>query len=266
MFKLDAAEAFNYPFRGMASFLIAALLIPAAIAAVILVVVLAVVMSGQIAHAQDTTEMVKLAVGSIALIFVLVAVPGLLLMGFYVRAIRAVANGVSGVLPAWEGLGALVAEGLGSCLVGLGVTLVPLSLWGVAGVGMMRILLLNPQKQEEAAMNLITTGGGLFFLLAFIATALLAQFLLPMATLRFAMTGSVLSALNPAGIFQDIRRAPSDYVLAVVAAMGLNSVAGMVFSIVPPLMLLWLPFGVYSQLFSANLLGQYWRLHVADAR
>ena len=208
--------------------------------------------------------MIQVVLGAGAVIFLLCAVPGLLLTGFYVRAIRSVANGVRGILPDWQGLGELIVLGVGSLVVTLGVTLIPLTVLGVGAAAFAGVMLQNPHGGQDALTGLIT-GGGLLFLLAFIATALLAQFLLPMATLRYAMLGSVLSALNPAGIFQDIRRAPSDYVLAVVAAMGLNSVAGMVFSIVPPLMLLWLPFGVYSQLFSANLLGQYWRLNVADA-
>lgn len=266
MFKLDASEAFNYPLRGRNSFLVAALLIPAAIIGIIVTVAGAVALSGQVNPNTEQLQLVKLTLAVTAVILVLIAAPCVLLTGFFIRATRAVGRGVTGVLPGWGNLPELFLTGLGSWVVGLGLGLLPLATLGLIIAWSMTSLGLGQEQQHAAFSRAIASGGAFLVLGGFLLLALLACVLAPMANLRYAMSGSVLAALNPAGLVRDILRAPGDYVLCLLAPMGLNSVAGGVMSIVPPLLLLYLPFTVYSQLFTANLLGQYWRLHVAEAR
>jgi hypothetical protein len=269
MFQLDAVEAFNYPLRGRNSFLVAALLIPAAIIGAILTVTVAVAMSGEVSRTVDRdhlAQLVKLAIAAGVAVSLLCAAPCLLLAGFVIRAMRGVARGVSGALPGWESLLSLGLAGLGSCLVALAVGLVPLAVAGLGLGWLVRLTSVANQRQLDAAFaHSLNSGAFFLFFGLLLGSLLLACVVLPMATLRYAMYESVLAALNPLGIARDILRAPGDYVLCLLAPAGLNSVAGSVMAFVPPLMLLYLPFTVYSQLFAANLLGQYWRLHVADA-
>lgn len=266
MFKLDSAEAFNYPFRGRNSFLVAVLLIPAAILGILATVFGAVLLSGQLSWNSshlDLARLIQIVVSAGVVVVLLSIVPGLLLAGFVIRAMRAVGRGVSGALPGWESPSSLLVTGFGSMVVALVVGLVPLAVFSGGLVTLLQVLFVE-QQQQGAFGNFLTSGSAVIFILVFLVSLVCAALVMPMATLRYAMHGSVLAGLNPMGIVQDILRAPVDYAMCLLFPMALSMVANTVMTFLPPLFLLSLPFQVYCQLFGANLLGQYWRLHVAD--
>jgi hypothetical protein len=103
--------------------------------------------------------------------------------------------------------------------------------------------------------------------MAMLALTLLA----PMAILRLARTDSVLSAANPLGVLGDIFRGGLDYLafwgvvlatyLVLHTAMALASLLTM--GLLTPVVILLAPACyVYIKLFSAQLLGQYGRVHL----
>lgn len=237
----------------MARFLIACVGLPAVTTAL----VLAVAAFGLVeAEGGDLGVLFRTAGGVLAVSAVIVAIPCLLLGGYWLRAVRQVGHGAT-ELPAWNELLSMLGEGLaGSVVLGvLGAG--PFALWFWLLFAAAGALHVEKARMVGVLTSFLGTLPGVGFVLAFLFLAVVVPALLPMALLRLARLRSVPAALNPAGIVRDILRAPLNYLAVLVAVAVVHAAVSAVLGWLP---MLWLPLTIYFQLFAASLLGQHAQL------
>jgi len=240
----------SYPFQGVARFLVACVGLPA----VTMALVLAVAAIGLIeAEGTDLGVQLKTAGAVLLVSGVLVAIPCVVLAGYWLRAVREVAHGAT-ELPAWDERLSLLGDGLAASAVVAVLGIGPFALWFWGLLAASGALAVEKARMVAVVTEFTGTLTGVGFIFALLSLGLVVPVLLPMALLRLAVQRTVSAALSPGGILGDIGRSPLNYflVLAVVwlGHAGVSAVLGW-------LPFLWLPVTVWFQLFAAHLLGQY---------
>lgn len=179
---------------------------------------------------EDGSWMTKIAIGTVLQLLSILIVPYLAFTGYYLKTIKTTAEGEGEdkTLPEWDDWGGLISSGFMFNL-GLFVWLsVPLGLMIFGGGSMIMSLVggLAQGGKSGAAMGIAGGGIATICLLAGSALLMIISLIIPMLSIRFAMTGSLGSMFEVGPAIKDIMTAPVDYLIILIAP----TVFGFVFS------------------------------------
>ncbi|WP_424004670.1 DUF4013 domain-containing protein [Haloarcula salina] len=172
-----------------------------------------------------------LVIGGLLSVLGVFIVPALLVYGYLIRVIRAVAAGDDESLPVFDEWTDLLVEGLVGFLIGVVYGVVPLVVLGLAIASLvLPVTVVSSPGGEPPASNLAI--GGLLLALAVIlvtvAIVVAAAYLFPAAIAAYAVTGRASAAFSP-GTLREIggsRTYAVAWLVAVVIAVVAQAVAG----------------------------------------
>ena len=158
---------------------------------------------------KDPEWVQKTLMGGLFVLLSIFIIGVFVIAGYMARLARNVVAGMELPLPAWDDIGAMLAEGLKLVLVAV-VYSIPIIL---AYIAMALLMVGTSGGGEMAQVAGMFSGCGM---LAVIPFALVLVFLLPVAMVACAVTGEVSAAFDIPEILRFIRRNFVNYILALV--------------------------------------------------
>lgn len=174
---------------------------------------------------SDDTLKIHLIGGACVLLGFLI-IPAILLQGYFVRVLRAAAEG-STQPPAFTDLGEMLVDGLKLVVIGIAYFLIPLILYFIAiflfvGSGILMGTSRGAGVGVGAGMGMI----GMLMMLVTLLLFLVAGFLLPAAATNFARTDDIGAAFDFGTVTSGALT--GDYVVAWVMAIAVGFVLNLI--------------------------------------
>ena len=210
---------------------------------------------------KDPQWVTKCAIGSLCAFASFLLLPGLVLAGYGLEAMRLTSEGEDNRLPEWAQFGDYMWRGLMTSVISFLYLLIPTAFM-IAGFGGAVIGMIGGAARESVAIG--AGGATMGFALGGIGTILLAvfSFFLPMAILRYGRTLQVGEAFNVGGVVGDIMKSPVDYLMCWLVPSIVSFVANSALGVTGFGLLLSPIVIFYTTIVGGQLLGQYYRAHL----
>lgn len=179
---------------------------------------------------------------------------------------RSAAKGNHHSMPGWDDFGGYTLSGLGVCFLSLVYWIVPMTLSLLGFGGFVLSALLGTGASIKAASLAPVLGGlalggtfALFCGAVGVVLSLIAAVVWPIVYIRYAVTGELSAAFNPALILKDLFVAPKDYLTVVLISLLIYFTFSTIVTITSGFALLLLPLVIHIWFGHSHLLGQFWR-------
>jgi len=168
---------------------------------------------------EDKDWLKRMLIGGVFNLLGMVLVGGIINMGYFIRVMRNVRDGLEEVLPDWENIGGLLSEGMAPWGINI-IYLLPYMIPYLVsqGLSIFGTVLKEEKGAVFSALSLCCSCGSLVGYLALI--------LVPAALVNYVRVGTFGAAFRLGDLFKIIRKYPGPYVLTLLMAWAMHLLGG----------------------------------------